>query len=148
MKAHVLSLAVAEPVMTVHLSMEIFGCLTILRTPGKTTTMVFKMLAVEMTDRRMQSSDRPSRLRQMFLTQSHVLARRVEEYYVQLLHAAKFQYSTTHQMRPVEEDLLDLDEDDDERGDLPTKFSELEDKHFPLFATFDQVSATRSYRSP
>jgi len=99
-----------------------------------------------MTDRRMQASDRPSRLRQMFLTQSHVLARRVEEYYMQLLHAAKFQYSGTHQMRPVEEDLLDLDEDDDERGDLPAKFSELEDKHFPLFATFDQASTTRSYR--
>jgi hypothetical protein len=103
--------------------------------------MVFKMLGVEMANRLTQHSDSHSQLRQMFLTQSHVLARRVAEYYTQLLHAAEFQSSEAHQALPVEEDLLDFDEDNDERGDLPTNFSDLEDKHFPLFATFDQASA-------
>lgn len=121
--------------------MEILGRLTISHTPGKTTTMVFKMLGVEMTNRRMQPSDPTSRSRQMFITQSHVLAGRVEEYYTELLHATK---CNTRQRRPAE-DLLALDEDADERDDLPAKFSDLEDKHFPLFATFDQASVVRDY---
>jgi hypothetical protein len=104
--------------------------------------MIFKMLGIELANRRTHFANRP---RQMFLTQSHVLARRVAEYYTQLLHATEFQHVNTHQTLPAEEDLLDFDEDDDERDDLPAKFSDLEDKHFPLFATFDQASVTCNY---
>lgn len=103
--------------------------------------MVFKMLGIELANRRTHFAGRP---RQMFLTQSHVLARHVAGYYTQLLRAAEFQHMNTHQMLPAE-DLLDFDEDNDERGDLPEKFSDLEDKHFPLFATFDQASVARNY---
>ena len=112
---------------------------------GKTTTMVFKMLGVEMANRLAPHADQHSRLRQMFLTQSHVLARRVAEYYTQLRDAAEFRFSKASQMVSGE-NLLDLDEDNDERGDLPAKFSDLEDMHFPLFATFDQASTVDGYR--
>lgn len=35
--------------------------------------------------------------------------------------------------------LLDMDESAEEEGVLPPKFSDLEDSHFPLFLTYDQV---------
>ncbi|EEB88265.1 hypothetical protein MPER_13994, partial [Moniliophthora perniciosa FA553] len=34
--------------------------------------------------------------------------------------------------------LVDLDEEEEYRSLLPTKFSELKDEHFPLFVTFDK----------
>ncbi|KAG8937466.1 hypothetical protein FRC00_005252 [Tulasnella sp. 408] len=35
--------------------------------------------------------------------------------------------------------LLDMDENAEEEGVLPAKFSELDDSHFPLFVTYDQL---------
>ena len=107
--------------------------------------MVFKMLGVENANRLSRHPARHSRLRQIFVTQSHVLARHVANYYTELLHTAEFQFSSTHVPTSAEEDLLDFDEDNDERGDLPAKFSDLEDKHFPLFATINQASLVDSY---
>ena len=37
------------------------------------------------------------------------------------------------------EGMLDVDEDEDERADLPKRFSDLEDIHFPLFLTMNQL---------
>ncbi|KAG8902416.1 hypothetical protein FRC00_008567 [Tulasnella sp. 408] len=35
--------------------------------------------------------------------------------------------------------LLDMDEDAEDNGSLPSKFSELNDSHFPVFLTYDQL---------
>ncbi|KAF9509961.1 hypothetical protein BS47DRAFT_108769 [Hydnum rufescens UP504] len=102
---------------------------------GKTTTMLFKLLGIE-------QAAHSSKYRQVFLTQSHVLAQRVQEYYEQLARAAELSHGTGHEdghPGPVEQDLLHLDEEADDRSDLPKCFSNLADKHFPLFVTFDQV---------
>jgi len=37
--------------------------------------------------------------------------------------------------------LVDRDDAVNWRNDLPTKFSELQDEHFPIFITFDKVRA-------
>jgi hypothetical protein len=39
-------------------------------------------------------------------------------------------------------DLLEIDDAEGVRDDLPDKFSELQDSHFPLFVTVDTVSTT------
>jgi hypothetical protein len=36
----------------------------------------------------------------------------------------------------------DLGDNEDDRGDLPQRFSQLRDEHFPLFSTTDTVSTT------
>ena len=43
--------------------------------------------------------------------------------------------------RGVEQEINLIDQDDNEqwRSNLPEKFSELLDEHFPLFITYDQV---------
>jgi hypothetical protein len=120
--------------------------------------MLFKLLGIELANRHSQA-DGVKKWRQVFLTQSHVLVHRVSEYYKQLIRAAEFANNQHHNdpgqsvdmqgsidgnigdttLTAVGEGLIQLDEEDDERTDLPSKFSELEDKDFPLFATFDQV---------
>jgi hypothetical protein len=47
----------------------------------------------------------------------------------------------------TEERLIDEDDEENWRGDLPTRFSELRDEHFPLFVTFDKVGSQYFYRS-
>ncbi|KAG8926505.1 hypothetical protein FRC01_008766 [Tulasnella sp. 417] len=44
--------------------------------------------------------------------------------------------------------LLEMDETAEEEGVLPSKFSQLQDSHFPLFLTFDQVRRTTSSCPP
>ena len=44
--------------------------------------------------------------------------------------------------KPVQQDgdgLIDLDDEGNWRDDLPKQFSLLEEKHFPLFITYDKV---------
>jgi hypothetical protein len=113
--------------------------------------MVFKMMNYEML--RMQQatqgtstlSRRP--LRQLFVTQSRILAGRVQEYFMKMmLSHTTGQKSHKELERLAQRNLVkeghempDLDDEDDERADLPKKFSELEDRHFPLFLTVDQL---------
>lgn len=103
--------------------------------------MLFKMIALE----RAAEFSR-SKIRQIFVTQSRVLAGRVEQYFKKIAQtsqstntASGASKSNLGVSRPPEE-LLDFDDEveDDER--LPSKWSELQDHHFPLFVTFDQVS--------
>lgn len=101
--------------------------------------MVFKMLGIELNDRVAQRERATPKLRQLFLTQSHVLASRVSEYYQQLIQAVDSTNSISPKSTDADEGLLVLEENNDERADLPAKFSDLEDKHFPLFVTFDQI---------
>ncbi|KAG9026707.1 hypothetical protein FRB95_008543 [Tulasnella sp. JGI-2019a] len=136
--AHVFDVSSKEDEIIYHNS----SCLVVGRSgTGKTTTMLFKMIALE---RAAQHSD--TKIRQIFVTQSRVLAGRVEEYFKKLVLTSQSTKPTT--ALPTEEsqiatkpqqELLDLDDevDDDER--LPSRWSDLQDHHFPLFLTFDQL---------
>lgn len=113
--------------------------------------MLFRMLDRE----RSQSTTLERPMRQIFVTQSRVLASRVKEYFAQLsdtLDAELKSYAEIVEMvearMKVEEeqgggkgeiDLVELDEENESGVDLPARWSELEEKHFPLFVTFDQV---------
>ena len=83
--------------------------------------------------------------RQIFVTQSRVLATKVDEYFSQLilsLNAASYSPEELQKMEvnPKKEmEFIDLDDIDQWRTDLPSKFSELTDENFPLFITYDQV---------
>ena len=85
--------------------------------------------------------------RQVFITQSRVLVGKVEEHffkYLESLNAGSPGHQDTFQRirdRVVDDGFL-VDEDDNEewRNDLPQRYSELEDRHFPLFITFEAVS--------
>ncbi|KAK0444957.1 uncharacterized protein EV420DRAFT_1721599 [Desarmillaria tabescens] len=110
---------------------------------GKTTTMLFKMLLIERTFQLMES-DLP-RPRQVFVTKSRMLAKKVQEYFSKLAGSLAMASRTFAELMRLpkaaqdQEDLglVDVDDIVDWRSDLPAKFSELEEKHFPLFITFD-----------
>lgn len=112
---------------------------------GKTTTMLFKMLGIERAWK--QFSDMCDKPRQIFVTQSRVLATMVEEYFSKLLLSLEAAENSPEIFRKKGKDVekemefIDLDDIDQWRPDLPRKFSELEDKNFPLFITYDQVCA-------
>lgn len=112
---------------------------------GKTTTMLFKMLGIERAWK--QFSDMCDKPRQIFVTQSRVLATMVEEYFSKLLLSLEAAENSPEEFRKKGKDVekemefIDLDDIDQWRPDLPRKFSELEDKNFPLFITYDQVCA-------
>ncbi|KAG8939076.1 hypothetical protein FRC04_007029 [Tulasnella sp. 424] len=91
------------------------SCLVLGRSgTGKTTCMLFRIIGLDVAAKKSSPSHT---LRQVFVTQSRTLAR-----------------------RPVLGlSLLDMDESAEEEGVLPPKFSDLEDSHFPLFLTYDQL---------
>lgn len=109
--------------------------------------MLFKMLWIERTF--LLNSDGAKKPRQIFVTQSRVLAGKVEEYFVKLLQSLATVSQTPERLKRLASstkslkespDLVDVDDDVNWRSDLPQRFSELLDKHFPLFTTFDRVS--------
>src|SRR5260221_7274366 len=107
----------------------------------KTTTMLFKILLIE---RDYQLSEKlRQRPRQMFVTKSRALVAKVEELFMTYLSSLAF---ASHLDEPVArgkmktvdvDDIFNAEDDTEWRSDLPDKFSELEDTHFPLFITFD-----------
>ncbi|ESK85770.1 hypothetical protein Moror_2448 [Moniliophthora roreri MCA 2997] len=115
---------------------------------GKTATMMWKMFGIEISYQEL-FSETVSRPRQVFVTQSRSLAVRVEESYSKLTKARATHgksLKALHQIAREQNDkmqdqagLVDLDEEEDYRSLLPTKFSELKDEHFPLFVTFDKL---------
>lgn len=120
-------------------------------TYSKTTTMLFKMLGLErayaLRDESVADAAKP---RQVFVTQSRVLASRVEEYFAKLLESLttakkskeEIKRIADHNKQQEEESnlLYDVDDDVTWKAGLPEKFSLLEDEHFPLFLTFERVS--------
>jgi len=91
--------------------------------------------------------------RQIFVTQSRVLAGKVEEYFSKLLQSLSTADRTREELAAMmkfkksqedEEGLIDIDDDHNWRGDLPQRFSDLQDEHFPLFLTFDRVDLAPS----
>ncbi|KAG8821829.1 hypothetical protein FRC18_011189, partial [Serendipita sp. 400] len=137
----------AHPFSVSHHEHEIIyhpsSCFVIGRSgTGKTTTMLFKMLGVERTSRRFNTR----KVRQVFITQSRVLAERVEEYFQGMIRSYSTDFQSNEELewsfkkqKEAEKDLVQLDEEYESTGMLPEKFSELEDKHFPLFLTFDKL---------
>lgn len=106
------------------------------------------MLLIERTFRLM-ASDLP-RPRQIFVTKSRMLAMKVQEYFAKLAGSlamashspADLTNLPTAPRYQADLGLVDVDDIEDWRTDLPAKYSELEEKHFPLFITFDGVSSS------
>ena len=104
--------------------------------------MLFKMIAIE---RAGQLNN--TRYRQIYITQSRVLAEKVKEYFVKLTDSAlekpnsqELQTNSSSQPIADERGLLAYDDEDQKFDNLPERLSELKDEHFPLFITFDKVS--------
>src|ERR1700733_13197699 len=95
-------------------------------------SMLFKLLGVEKAK---AEGNQP--IRQVFLTQSHILAQRVQEYYSQLYGAAPLGVGDRGPAAVYSMSLFQLDQESDSRSDLPTSFSELRDDPFPLSGTFN-----------
>jgi hypothetical protein len=113
--------------------------------------MLFKMLGIERAyAMRKDSMFKP---RQIFVTQSRVLAGKVEEYFSKLFDSLSTAERTREELAQFvkskrqqnEVGLIDIDDDQAWRADLPSRFSQLRDEHFPLFLTFDRVSTCKSY---
>jgi hypothetical protein len=108
--------------------------------------IVFKIFGIERAwQNRGSVGPRP---RQMFITKSQLLANKVEHDYVNLLFSLSSGPDTPKYVREriqhwnerKRNNVLDPDEVEGTRDDLPEKFSELQDNHFPLFITVDSVS--------
>ena len=110
---------------------------------GKTTTMLFKMLGIERAWK--QSPDMWDKPRQVFVTQSRILATKAEEYFSKLMLSLEAASCSPGELRKMENntegaiELVDLDDIAQWRPDLPRKFSELTDVNFPLFITYTRV---------
>ena len=105
--------------------------------------MLFKMLAIERTWQ--QYRDMGPKPRQVFVTQSRILAMKVEEYFTKLMWALDAAACSPEELRAMDKDIeqeidfVDQDDNDQWRSDLPDGFSDLADEHFPLFITYDRV---------
>ena len=116
---------------------------------GKTTTMVDKMLAIQLIHQKMESKPR-----QVFVTQSKVLATNVEDYFNKRMSSYKRARYSPQELRKserdVEQEIEYVDQDDNQqwRSGLSerSRFSELQDGNFPLFITYDQVRMPLSSR--
>jgi len=107
--------------------------------------MLFKMLGIENSWQQNRELG-PERPRQLFVTQSRMLADKVEEYFIKLLQSllpsqTKSEISDLleRQKNREEAGLVDQDEALNWREDLPQRFSQLQNSHFPMFITFDKV---------
>ncbi|KAJ2931128.1 hypothetical protein H1R20_g5904, partial [Candolleomyces eurysporus] len=116
---------------------------------GKTTTMLFKMLGIERAYTQQSEISLVARPRQIFVTQSRVLATRVEEYFSKLLQSLAVAKKSKEELKEIAEKkelqnegdsmLYDADDDVTWKACLPQKFSLLQDEHFPLFLTFERL---------
>ncbi|KAI9453671.1 hypothetical protein BJY52DRAFT_1153029, partial [Lactarius psammicola] len=112
---------------------------------GKTTVIVFKIFGIERAWQN-QGSVGP-RPRQLFITKSQLLANKVEQDYVNLLYSLSAGPDMPQHVRERiqhwnscrRNNVLDPDGSEGMRDDLPEKFSELQDGHFPLFITVDTL---------
>lgn len=86
------------------------------------------------------NSDSVPKPRQVFVTQSPVLAMKAKEYFEWLISDRSLEELHTGE-EDVEQEVEFIDQDDNEqqKSELPRRFSELVDKDFPLFVTYDQV---------
>lgn len=112
----------------------------------KTTIILFKILGIERAWQNRGNVD--LRPRQIFITKSRRLANKVEEEYVNLLFSLCQGFDMPEDVRERIQcwngrkkiATFDPDDDEDHRDDLPPRYSQLQDGHFPLFITTDTVS--------
>ena len=117
--------------------------------PRKTTVIVNKIFGIERAWNRGGVGPRP---RQIYITKSPLLAEKVEEDYVGLWLSLGTgpdipEYVTEHIQRWDSRKKINLfvaDSAVGDRDDLPKRYNELQDNHFPLFITTDEVSTTIS----
>ncbi|KAF9224470.1 hypothetical protein BS17DRAFT_766503 [Gyrodon lividus] len=79
--------------------------------------------------------------RQVFVTKCRVLATKVEHYFTKLsesLALAGYSLKELKKMK-TEAGSVDVDDISEDQGGIPQRYSALEEKHFPLFVTFDNV---------
>ncbi|KAH9971205.1 hypothetical protein BGW80DRAFT_1322645 [Lactifluus volemus] len=107
---------------------------------GKTTTMLFKMLGLENSwhQNRELRADRP---RQLFVTSRRVFIKLLQSLVLESQTQSGISDLLERQRNREEAGLVDQDEALNWREDLPRKFSELQASHFPMFITFDKLSA-------
>ncbi|KIK41852.1 hypothetical protein CY34DRAFT_84670 [Suillus luteus UH-Slu-Lm8-n1] len=110
---------------------------------GKTTTMLFKILGIQRAWE-LSPPDMP-KPRQIFVTKSRMLATKVEEYFMRLSESLAMAGYTLPEIaklkaQSIEDDLFDHDDTPESQMNVPAKYSQLGDNHFPLFVTFDQLA--------
>jgi hypothetical protein len=111
--------------------------------------MLFKMLGIERAYAQQSESLSIARPRQVFVTQSRVLATRVEEDFSKFMASLAATNKSKEELEELAEQqklqqaensgLYDPNDDVTWKASLPKKFSLLQDEHFPLFLTFDRV---------
>jgi hypothetical protein len=114
--------------------------------------MIFKMLDVQRTWQQYSGTD--PKPRQVFVTQSPILAMKVGEYFTKLMSSPETGAHSFKKPRMTQKDveqefdLIDPDDNKQWRSDLPEKYSGLLDEHFPLFITYGQVWMSLSPKYP
>jgi hypothetical protein len=109
---------------------------------GRIGTVILKMLAVQRTWQQYPVGQKP---RQVFVTQSPVLAKKVGDYFAKLMSSLEIDADFLEEPRVTQEDaeqesdLINPDDNKQWRSELPDKYSDLLDEHFPLFITYDWV---------
>lgn len=110
--------------------------------------MIFKMVGMERRWRSQHEDLRSAmaRPRQVFVTQSRVLADKVEDYFHNAYRVVEAETRTASESAARktsnrDQGMVDKDEEDRHRDDLTRRFSELTDDDFPLFITTDYVRA-------
>ncbi|QRV78447.1 UvrD-helicase domain protein [Ceratobasidium sp. AG-Ba] len=109
---------------------------------GKTTALVYKMRANTQST---IMEERP--LRQLFVTRSRVLTQHIAHNYRGLIDSNEIANKTREELAEIRKrneqerkrELVEYDNEVDLRDDLPDRFSELQDHHFPLFVSFDKL---------
>jgi hypothetical protein len=109
--------------------------------------MLFKMFGIERAWELRGSND--ARPRQLFITKSRNLAEEVEGYFYKLIQSIFDEEDTPKHIADMLErqnargdrGLARVSQESGWRQDLPGKYSELTEMHFPLFITVDTVSA-------
>ena len=80
--------------------------------------------------------------------------KKVEEYFAKLMGSLEAATYSRERLRAMGKSiskrprLVDQDDDDHWRSDLPDKFSGLSEEHFPLFITYDRVRTPTLRRFP
>ncbi|KAI0757677.1 hypothetical protein C8Q80DRAFT_1265551 [Daedaleopsis nitida] len=140
--AHVFDVSAQEKQIIEHPS----SCFVLGRSgTGKTTTMLFKMLGIERAWE--DYHDTMPKPRQLFVTQSRVLAEKVEEYFAKLLDSLATASQSPKELvkmaarrkQQQEQGLVDRDEEIYWRGDLPKRYGALQKENFPMFLTYDHI---------
>ncbi|KAG8894024.1 hypothetical protein FRB99_001568, partial [Tulasnella sp. 403] len=105
----------------------------------KTTSMLLRMKALEIGAQKLDH-----KIRQVFVTHSRKLAEEVERCFKQLSRTSErvedtLVVATDHQAENTIRGLSDHQLDAEHNSSLPSRFSQLEEQHFPLFLSFDQL---------